>query len=774
MKKFLDIEGVKYIISKVIGKTDISGIGDGTLKGAISSIKSLVGEKSSELSQEIDVERKRINNFTKLGEGSTTGDAELADMRVGADGKEYDTAGEAVRGQVGELNQTIDNQDKIIKKLWDNIIFESESIGYKFFKFNIRAGDEYEFTNNTNASCIIQTYDGKDGIKVETVSSALYPKNTVNFKAVQNAAWLQILFQASGNISAFKINSIVNKNTDKISKVEKDTALCNGTISSLKKDIENNLLRKVASANLIPSNTFTAEGILDTDGSIVASETTVLTCEMEVEAGRTISLTRIVSGSYGAYVRGKENMSGVVFYGEGKEIVSFIKNGTYKLETEDIVVPPMAKTCRVEFDNAYAVTYQPMVEYTDNRNISTDYAIYFAPYFKYNRNIDNSKNSYTVPYPLRPSFVKKSGQYNGCLSDVKTVDGKDILYGFSGSGIVRSLNGNDKGSPNINIVSPTSEIGTVNFIKKLDDGTLLVGYENVNGYCRVYKGTAESWDVSNSRFNSTWEEVLVAETANQRWSMWFGLSIHKNVVFISEYGDNNKARNAYISSDYGSTWKKVFTAGLDEMGAGVHIHDVCYDPYSEMLWVVTGDGYWAQNVYFSYDMGTTWNKNYADHESPSQFTNIIPLPGCILFTSDNTKHMAVYRCNRFTLTSKPTHIELEEAYVFFDNYDAESPIGTNACVVYGTHACAYFGWTERADAAKTKSPVIGTRDGYNFYVVWENDEAFTHIDGATTYVGIYGVYGVTENGNIGISFAKSESGTTGMHSIIMEAPEWCS
>ena len=122
MKKFLDLEGVKYIINKVIGKTDISGIGDGTLKGAISSIKSLVGEKSSELSQEIDVERKRINNFTKLGEGSTTGDAELADMRVGADGKEYDTAGEAVRGQVGELKEVVENGLKnftVSENLWD-------------------------------------------------------------------------------------------------------------------------------------------------------------------------------------------------------------------------------------------------------------------------------------------------------------------------------------------------------------------------------------------------------------------------------------------------------------------------------------------------------------------------------------------------------------------------------------------------------------------------------------------------------------------------------
>ena len=55
------------------------------------------------------VARERINNLSKLEPGSTTGDAELRDIRIGYDGTEYETAGEAVRGQIGSLSEELDN-----------------------------------------------------------------------------------------------------------------------------------------------------------------------------------------------------------------------------------------------------------------------------------------------------------------------------------------------------------------------------------------------------------------------------------------------------------------------------------------------------------------------------------------------------------------------------------------------------------------------------------------------------------------------------------------
>lgn len=56
---------------------------------------------------ELDVERKRIDNLAKLQSGSTKGDAELADIRVGTDGTVYESAGKAVREQFKKVHDTI-------------------------------------------------------------------------------------------------------------------------------------------------------------------------------------------------------------------------------------------------------------------------------------------------------------------------------------------------------------------------------------------------------------------------------------------------------------------------------------------------------------------------------------------------------------------------------------------------------------------------------------------------------------------------------------------
>lgn len=57
----------------------------------------------------------RMDSFTNLAEGSTTGDAELIDGRVGADGVTYANIGDAIRGQVTDLKSDINKVNDVLE-----------------------------------------------------------------------------------------------------------------------------------------------------------------------------------------------------------------------------------------------------------------------------------------------------------------------------------------------------------------------------------------------------------------------------------------------------------------------------------------------------------------------------------------------------------------------------------------------------------------------------------------------------------------------------------
>ena len=82
-------------------------------------------------STELEIERKRIDNLSSLKEGSTTGDAELTDIRVDYKGHTHSTAGNAVRAQVSELSGDLIDLD--------NTTVRSVSIEYYNVKLEVGA-----------------------------------------------------------------------------------------------------------------------------------------------------------------------------------------------------------------------------------------------------------------------------------------------------------------------------------------------------------------------------------------------------------------------------------------------------------------------------------------------------------------------------------------------------------------------------------------------------------------------------------------------------------
>lgn len=103
---------------------------------------------SSRFNAQLEVQKQRIDNIVALPDGSTTGDAELTDIRVGANGKTYPNAGDAVRGQVSSLKEDLDNNSNFD-------VFEN---GYIDYKGNIIAHASWVHTKSYIPFNMINSY----------------------------------------------------------------------------------------------------------------------------------------------------------------------------------------------------------------------------------------------------------------------------------------------------------------------------------------------------------------------------------------------------------------------------------------------------------------------------------------------------------------------------------------------------------------------------------------------------------------------------------------
>ena len=119
----------------------------------------VVWDKTTNLKQAMAKQDARISNLAKLPSGSTTGDAELQDIRTGEDGTVYDNAGEAVRQQIGSLKESISDLQgsgsglnnaakNILLNILKNAIYTTDQVNNINELGKALAGDVYSITNN--------------------------------------------------------------------------------------------------------------------------------------------------------------------------------------------------------------------------------------------------------------------------------------------------------------------------------------------------------------------------------------------------------------------------------------------------------------------------------------------------------------------------------------------------------------------------------------------------------------------------------------------------
>ena len=336
----------------------------------------------NEQNEKINVLKARMDTFTSLPDGSTAGDAELADIRVGYNGTVYPSAGDAVREQVRELNSDLVELNGVVL---GEYTFSGNDTPL-WFQLDLGNGTiDYKIINNSNFDGYIRynIYDNSNYKIYEGTQFILNANSSITNSLNSNNGFLKMYIV---NINKLNISVEITYNGNLVNNV-----------SNLSERVEelqsiDAFIRHTEAKQLI--------GYVNSDGEIVNQNSGV---------NRYAVLNNFVSGS-GVEFSGYYNGWGVLWgYKEDGTPIQLLNKGTYSNEvvypSNDIVKiigwsDTSVKPLSLKYTTTKSDTNTIVVDCNGNGNF-TD-IISAINYVKSNYDVDN------IPVTI---FVK-NGVYN--------------------------------------------------------------------------------------------------------------------------------------------------------------------------------------------------------------------------------------------------------------------------------------------------------------------------------------------------------------------------
>lgn len=169
---------------------------------------------------DIAINSARIDSFTNLSEGSTTGDAELIDGRIGADGITYDNIGNAIREQFKKV-AIFGDEDLTEELVWENNKwirqnFIETSNYFKVAKIPVKEGDKFIISGtiyNWQSLFVVRNSDDIDRANGGGTGLLCYPNvsgatQNVPYKLIENYE-----FEIPTNGAYLYVNKYVGSNS---------------------------------------------------------------------------------------------------------------------------------------------------------------------------------------------------------------------------------------------------------------------------------------------------------------------------------------------------------------------------------------------------------------------------------------------------------------------------------------------------------------------------------------------------------------------------------